>query len=146
MTALLDFRNFRKGILTAGFGLAILIGANVDATAQSRREIERERQRIEREDARYQRERQRRNRNDRNGPVVTRRTEQRVANANYSNGYQQGLLAGEYDRRKRKYDQSNVYRETGSYPNDGDPTSSDYIYRQGYLQGYNDGFNGIRNY
>jgi hypothetical protein len=56
------------------------------------------------------------------------------------------LLAGEYDRRKRKYNQSNVYRDTGAYPNDGDPTSSDYIYRQGYLQGYNDGYNGIRNY
>lgn len=142
MKALLDFR---KGILTAAFGLAILLVANVDANAQSRRDIERERQRIERENARYQRD-QRLYRNNRNDSRVSRRTEQRVANANFSHGYQQGLLAGEYDRRKRKYNQSNVYRDTGSYPNEGDPTSSDYIYRQGYLQGYNDGYNGIRNY
>ena len=57
-----------------------------------------------------------------------------------------GYQAGIYDRRRGKYNQSNVYRDTGSYPNEGDPTSTDYIYRQGYLAGYNDGFNGRRNY
>ena len=137
--------NIKKLLLTATFGLAILIVGSTAANAQSRREIERERQRIERENAQYQRQ-QRRIRNTRNSSGVSRRTEQRVDNANYSHGYQQGLLAGQYDRRKNKYNQSNVYRDTGSYPNDGDPTSSDYIYRQGYLQGYNDGYNGIRNY
>lgn len=137
--------DIKKITLTAAFGLAILVAGTADANAQSRQDIERERQRIERENARYQRE-QRRYRNNRNTSGVSRRTEQRVANANYSNGYQQGLLAGQYDRRKNKYNQSNVYRDTGSYPNQGDPTSSDYIYRQGYLQGYNDGFNGTRNY
>ena len=137
--------DLKKLVATAAFGFAVLIAANVDVSAQSRREIERERQRIERENARYQRE-QRRYRNNRNDTVVTRRTEQRINNANYTHGYQQGLMMGQYDRRKNKYNQSNVYRDTGSYPNDGDPTSSDYIYRQGYLQGYNDGYNGVRNY
>jgi hypothetical protein len=137
--------NIKKIAIAATFGLAVLIAGSSEVSAQSRREIERERQRIERENARYRND-QRRNRNPRNASGVSRRTEQRVANANYTNGYQQGLLAGEYDRRKRKYNQSNVYRDTGAYPNDGDPTSSDYIYRQGYLQGYNDGYNGIRNY
>ena len=137
--------NIKKIAIAATFGLAVLIAGSSEVSAQSRREIERERQRIERENARYRND-QRRNRNTRNASSVSRRTEQRVANANYTNGYQQGLLAGEYDRRKRKYNQSNVYRDTGAYPNDGDPTSSDYIYRQGYLQGYNDGYNGIRNY
>jgi hypothetical protein len=137
--------NIKKIAIAATFGLAVLIAGSSEVSAQSRREIERERQRIERENARYRND-QRRNRNTRNASGVSRRTEQRVANANYTNGYQQGLLAGEYDRRKRKYNQSNVYRDTGAYPNDGDPTSSDYIYRQGYLQGYNDGYNGIRNY
>ena len=138
--------DLRKVALGALFGLAVLITANSDVAAQSRREIERERQRIERENARYQREQQRRNRNYRNGSGVSRRTEQRVANANYSNGYQYGFMAGEYDRRRGKYNQSNVYRDSGAYPNSGDPTSSDYLYRQGYLQGYNDGYNGVRNY
>ncbi|MEO8041644.1 MAG: hypothetical protein ABI646_03440 [Acidobacteriota bacterium] len=137
--------NIRKIALTAGFAFIVLITANADVNAQSRREIERERQRIERENAQYQRD-QRRYRNNRNDSGVTRRTEQRVANANYANGYQQGLLAGQYDRRKRKYNLSNVYRNTGSSPNEGDPSSNDYIYRQGYLQGYNDGYNGITNY
>jgi hypothetical protein len=134
--------SIRKIGITAAFAFVVIASASVETSAQSRRDIERERQRIERENARYQRDRRR----DRNSSGVTRRTEQRVANANFAHGYEQGLLAGEYDRRKRKYNQSNVYRDTGSYPNDGDPTSSDYIYRQGYLQGYNDGYNGIRNY
>ncbi len=138
--------DIKKLFVTVGFGLAVFMVANVDVSAQSRRESERERQRIERENARYEREQQNQNRANRNGTRVTARTEQRVNNANYSNGYQQGALAGEFDRRKKKYNQSNVYRDSGTYPTQGDPTSSDYIYRQGYLQGYNDGYNGVRNY
>ena len=141
---MMSLPNLRKIFLIGGGGLILLVAGSLDVSGQSRREIERERQRIERENARYERER-RRNRNWRN-PVVTRRTEQRISNANYANGYEQGLMAGQFDRRKGKYNNSNVYRDSGSYPNQGDPTSSDYIYRQGYLQGYNDGFNGIRNY
>lgn len=139
------FAKIRKIALAAAFGVAVLVAATADVRAQSRRVTERERQRIEREDARYRPE-QRRYRSGRNDSVVSRRMEQRVANANYANGYEQGLLAGEYDRRRRKYNLSNVYRNTGAYPNEGDPSSSDYIYRQGYLQGYDDGYNGIRNY
>lgn len=138
--------NLRKIFLVGAAAGIMLVVGSLDVSAQSRREIERERQRIERENARYQRERQRRYRSSRNTPVVSRRTEQRISNANFANGYQQGLMAGEFDRRKGKYNNSNVYRDTGSYPNEGDPTSSDYIYRQGYLQGYNDGFHGVRNY
>lgn len=138
--------DIKKLILSAGIGLVVLLAANINADAQSSRQIERERQRIERENARYQRERQARYRTDGNGSGVDRRSEQRVNNSTYANGYDQGLIAGEFDRRKRKYNQSNVYRDSGSYPNQGDPTSSDYIYRQGFLQGYNDGYNGIRNY
>ena len=117
-------------------GLVLLLIGSSDVSAQSRWQIERERQRIEREQRRY--ESQRRDGN-------YRVTERRINNANFNTGYDQGFLAGEYDRRKRKYNQSNVYRGTGSAPNSGDPTSVDYIYRQGYLQGYNDGFSGRRN-
>jgi len=137
--------NLKNVLIGGAIGLVMIVVASMDVNAQSRREMERERQRIERDNARYQRE-QRRNRTSRNEPTVSRRTEQRVANANFENGYQQGALAGEYDRRAGKYNRSNVYRDSGSNPNEGDPTSSDYIYRQGYLQGYNDGYNGIRNY
>ena len=138
--------SLKKLLVASGLGMAILVGASVEANGQTRREIERERQRIERENARYQRERQRRNRMNRNESVDIRRAERYINNANYANGYQQGLQAGEYDRRRGKYNQSNVYRDTGSLPSDGDPTSGDYMYRQGFLQGYNDGFHGIRNY
>jgi hypothetical protein len=137
--------NLKRIILATSFGLVILAAGNASVSAQSRRDIERERQRIERENARYEREQRRRYREGR-GSAVSARTEQRVNNANYANGYGQGMLAGQYDRRKRKYNQSNVYRNTGAYPNEGDPSSADYIYRQGYLQGYNDGYNGVRNY
>jgi len=131
---------FKNIAIMAAMGLMLLVVGSSDVNAQTRREIERERQRIEREQRRISRQRQQQN--DRGYRV----TERRVDNANYNHGYQQGLLAGQYDRRRGKYNQSNVYRGTGAYPNGGDPTSSDYIYRQGYLQGYNDGFYGGRNY
>ena len=139
------FIDIKRIAIVGAVGLVIAVAAS-DGSAQTRRDIERERQRIERENARYQRDRRQQDRYDRTGSGVSRRTEQRVENANYANGYEQGLMAGQYDRRKGKYNRSNVYRDSGSYPNSGDPTSSDYIYRQGYLQGYNDGFNGRRNY
>ena len=123
-------------------GIVLMLAANSDVNAQSRRELERERQRIERENAQYQQTQ----RSYRNNNRSTRQSEQQLSNTNYSMGYQNGLMAGQFDRRKRKYNQSNVYRDTGSYPNGGDPTSTDYVYRQAYLQGYNDGFNGRRNY
>ena len=126
----------RKFVVGFAIGMTFLVVGSSDVNAQSRRDIERERQRIERE--------QRRNRQVRGSS--NRVTEGRVNNANYITGYQQGVLAGEFDRRKNKYNQSNVYRGSGSYPNSGDPTQADYIYRQGYLEGYNDGFYGRRRY
>jgi hypothetical protein len=142
---MMSLSNIRNSLLVAAAGLVMLLAASSDVSGQSRREIERERQRIERENQRYQRADRRRYRAQRN-PQAQRASVQQIANANYLTGYEQGLMAGQFDRRKGKYNQSNVYRDTGSYPNQGDPTSNDYIYRQGYLQGYNDGFNGVRSY
>jgi hypothetical protein len=120
------------GIMMAAL-LTFVFISSTEADAQSRRQIERERQRIEREQRRYERQRQGR---------MGRATERQINNSTFNTGYQQGLLAGQYDRRKRKYNQSNVYRGTGSAPNSGDPSNMDYIYRQAYLQGYEDGFHG----
>lgn len=129
----LDIRKIGVGF---AIGIVFLIAGSSDVSAQSRRDRERERQRIEREQRRQQTQ-------VRGNERVT---ERRVNNANYITGYQQGVIAGEFDRRKKKYNQSNVYRGTGSYPNSGDPTQADYVYRQGYLEGYNDGFYGRRKY
>ena len=126
--------DFKKVAILSAIGLTILFGAASTTNAQTRmrRQIELERQTQIQEQVRIDRQR-RRNRS----PRVT---VPQVVDMNYSAGYEQGFLAGQYDRRKRKYNQSNVYRGTGSAPNSGDPTSSDYLYRQGYLQGYNDGY------
>ena len=123
--------------------LIMLIGLTSDAWAQSRREIERDRERYERQQREYERQnrRQGRNRNRRQDENV-RVSPRQAMNANAQNGYDQGFIAGQYDARKRKYNNSNVYRNTGSAPNSGDPTSFDYAYRQGYLQGYEDGYRG----
>jgi hypothetical protein len=130
--------NLKRAVITATSALLfVTFAGSSEANGQSRRDIQRERQRIEREQRRVADQRQA-NRNSR----VIRRAE----NAHYDHGYAQGLLAGQYDRRRGKFNQSNVYRGTGSYPNAGDPTNTDYIYRQGYLQGYSDGFYGPRNY
>jgi len=125
--------NIRKTVVGLAIGLTIMIAGSSEASAQSRRQIERERQRIENEQRRVNRQRQ----DGRYNRIVTR-----ANNADFDQGYHQGIIAGQFDRRKNKYNQSNVYRGTGSAPNGGDPTSTDYIYRQGYLQGYNDGYYG----
>ena len=149
--------SFKSLAIMAALGFAILLGAAADTSAQSRREIERERQRYERQQQRIARqnariERQRREERMRrsrdysdNDPYNSRMT-RRDVNATHSEGYQQGLLAGQSDRRDGKYNRFNVYRNTGSAPNSGDPSSADYLYRQSYLQGYEDGFHGRMRY
>lgn len=129
----------KKGLVGLSVALMIVLFGSSETNAQSRREIERERQRVERENARWERERQRQ-------PTVTRREVRRFENAYFAGGYEQGYLAGTKDRRAGKYNRSNVYRGTSSYPNAGDPTNTDFIYRQGYLTGYDDGFHGRANY
>ncbi len=127
----------------------MLAGLAGDASAQRRRDIERDRERYERQQREYEQQnrRQNRNRNRRQADNDTYFPGTRGGmSANTRQGYEQGLIAGQYDARKRKYNNSNVYRNTGSAPNNGDPTSADYLYRQAYLQGYNDGYNGRRNY
>lgn len=132
----------KKGLIGLSIALMIVVFGGSEANAQSRREVERERQRIERENARWERERQRQARQTN----VTRREVRRFENAYFAGGYEQGYLAGTKDRRSGKYNRSNVYRGTGSYPNAGDPTNTDFIYRQGYLTGYDDAFHGRANY
>jgi hypothetical protein len=61
-------------------------------------------------------------------------------------GYEYGLQAGRLDRSRGKFNASNVYRNTPSRPYGGDTSSADYLYRQGYLEGYEDGYNGRLRY
>lgn len=137
--------DLRKTVIAVAIGLMVVIVGSENASAQSRRDTERERQRIERENnARYERDRQRQYQRDRSNDY--RGTSQRITNINFANGYQYGYQAGANDRRKGKYNRSNVYRNTPSAPYQGDPSSVDYIYRQGYLAGYEDGFYGRQNY
>ena len=133
----------------AGLVFAVVITTATDTVAQSRREIERERQRIERQrqnDARQNQRRDQQVRRNQSNVYSDRAQGGRVTragvNATVYQGYQQGLLAGQADRRANKYNRFNVYRNTGSAPNSGDPTAYDYLYRQGYLEGYEDGFRG----
>lgn len=133
----------------SSIALIMLVGLAGDASAQSRRDIERDRERYERQQREYERQnrRQNRNRNRRQAEDDTYFPGTRGGmSANTRQGYEQGLIAGQNDARKRKYNRSNVYRNTGSYPNNGDPTSADYVYRQAYLRGYEDGYNGRRQY
>lgn len=143
--------NLKSIAIFSGIALIMLMGLTNDASAQSRRDIERDRERYERQQREYERQNRRQNRNrDRrqaeNDLTYFPGSPRQAMNANAQQGYDQGLIAGQYDARKRKYNNSNVYRDTGSAPNDGDPTSFDYAYRQGYLQGYEDGYYGRRNF
>lgn len=129
--------------MAAAVFAGVVLGSAEDVNAQTRRQIERERQRVERQNERLQRQRER---NARSLGYYeddhVRGSARAGANNAVSMGYQQGLLAGQHDRRDRKYNRFNVYRNTGSAPNSGDPTSYDYLYRQGYLAGYEDGYRG----
>lgn len=132
----------------------MLAGSAIEADAQTRRDTQRERERYERQQREYERQNQRnaqRNRNRRGGQSVADLTyfpgtPRQAMNATLRQGYEQGLIAGQYDARKKKYNTSNVYRNTGRAPNGGDPSSFDYLYRQGYLEGYEDGYYGRRRY
>ena len=119
----MSFFNLKKTMIATAIGLTIMIVGSSDANAQSRRQYERN-----------------------NRATYDRRSEQRIVNVNFAHGYQYGYAAGISDRRRGKYNRSNVYRDTPVTPFQGDPTNIDYIYRQGYLAGYNDGFYGRRNY
>ena len=135
----MSLSGFKRIFIGISIGLSVLLIGTSEAQAQSHRERQRELRRIQ-ENARVERQR------------TTRMTRQEtsarrdIANAYFQGGYEQGFLAGVSDARRKKYNRSNVYRGTGSAPNLGDPTSSDYIYRQGYLAGYEDGYHGRRNF
>ena len=130
--------NIKKGLIGLSVAGAVFLLGAAETSAQSRRDTERELRRIQ-QNARLDRQRQTRIARQQ---LATRRE---FADSYFSGGYEQGYLAGTNDARRRAYNRSNVYRGTGSAPNLGDPTSGDYIYRQGYLAGYEDGYHGRRN-
>jgi hypothetical protein len=120
------------------FGLVIVFVGTVVVNAQSRREIERERQR---QIQRYERQRR--------SDVYIDRSERlpnRTVNTLLLQGYENGLRAGRMDRSRGKFNASNVYRNTPARPYNGDSSSADYLYRQGYLEGYEDGYYGRLRY
>ena len=143
--------NIKNLAMAAGLGLAMVLVGSVDTNAQTRRDRDRQAQRAARQQQRIAERNARRNRES------IREQRERASrgesvyngsryNAVMNSGYQQGFQAGQADRRRGKYNHSNVYRGTGSYPNQGDPTSADYLYRQGFLQGYEDGYRGRVSY
>ena len=136
--------DIKKIATVAALALAFFAASSTAVSAQSRRDWEREQKRYAKEQRQAERERARERstrRDSRYGNIYDNRNV--YSNQAMRSGYEQGYLAGEYDRRKRKYGQSNVYRSSGGiYPNQGDPSSTDYYYRQGYLQGYEDGYGG----
>jgi len=156
----------------AGFsalGLVAIFGASVSVDAQTsrneprqeQRRIRRQQERIERQRAvqeaeliRESQQRQRNNRDQGGVVVLNNRGNNRVNERAYGTneavraavnaGYQQGLNAGQRDRSRNKYNQSNVYR--GTSPNPDDINQYEYNYRQGFLEGYEDGYRGQRRY
>ena len=116
------------------FGLVVLFAGSTDTNAQTRRDDYRDR---DRNDSRYDRQRR-----DRDSRTTNQGMSRRDVNVLLLQGYENGLNAGRTDRSRRKYNASNVYRNTPSRPYNGDTSSADYLYRQGYLEGYEDGYYG----
>ena len=118
----------------ACFALAVLFLGSTDTSAQIRWDDGRDRNRSERRLRQHRDDRQTRQRDH---PVS-----RRDVNTIVLQGYEQGLRAGQNDRRRGKLNASNVYRNTPARPYSGDASSADYLYRQGYLEGYQDGYYG----
>jgi hypothetical protein len=129
-------RYFKKinFVMLLAFGSVMFFVGSVDTNGQTRRDDYRDRYRNE---SRY--DRQRRNRDSR---TTNQGMSRRDVNVLLLQGYENGLNAGRADSSRRKYNASNVYRNTPSRPYNGDTSSADYLYRQGYLEGYEDGYNG----
>jgi len=161
--------NFKKLVGVTALGLAAVFGTSVSADAQTTRQQRQERriqrqERIERQRAmqeaqqiRAARQRQRNNGDAGGGVIVLNNRGNNNRNRNdrlygsseavraaVNAGYQQGIIAGQRDRSRNKYNQSNVYRGTSQRPDD--INQYEYNYRQGFLEGYEDGYNGRRQY
>lgn len=160
----MNLSRLRKFAGVLGLGFAIMAAGALSTNAQTwrysdkeQKRIYKEQQKIAKRNAKLEQERLRRERQrndnygyrDNNnvygypgyGNVYDNRNNGRIGSMREAtnSGYQQGVLAGQYDRRKGRYNQSNVYRDNVW---NGDPTGWDYYYRQGYLQGYQAGYNG----
>lgn len=161
--------NFKKLVGVTALGLAAVFGTSVSADAQTTRQqlqerriqrqerIERQRAMQEAQQIRAARQRQRNNGDAGGGVIVLNNRGNNNRNRNdrlygsseavraaVNAGYQQGIIAGQRDRSRNKYNQSNVYRGTSQRPDD--INQYEYNYRQGFLEGYEDGYNGRRQY
>ena len=121
-------------LATILFGLGVLFVGSYHANAQRSRYDSRDRYRTQSRNDRQRADRDSRERNQ----GLSRRD----VNVILLQGYENGLQAGRNDRSRGKFNASNVYRNTPLRPYGGDTSSADYLYRQGYLEGYEDGYNG----
>jgi hypothetical protein len=125
-------------LATIEFGLGVLLSGSYHASAQNSRYDSRDRYRTQ--------SRTDRQRADRDSHARNQELSRRDVNVILLQGYENGLQAGRNDWSRRKFNASNVYRNTPSRPYSGDTSSADYLYRQGYLEGYEDGYNGRLRY
>jgi flagellar biosynthesis/type III secretory pathway protein FliH len=154
--------NLKKMAAVSGLGLAVLVGTSVSANAQTWGRNQRQQQKIEKQQEKLAKQQQKledqrrkvalaRYRVNRNGTWYN--TDQRGADLlrqAVNEGYRQGYLAGQNDRRSRRgssYYNSNIYR-SGNYGYQSYVSSSQYQYyfQQGFQRGYQDGYNSQTRY
>jgi len=146
----------KKALIASVIGLMALLGTSETANAQTRRQVRRQRQQVIRQQQRAIRQQQRQVRRQirqnnryrvyRNGRYYE--TDNRGAELlrrAVNLGYQQGVRAGQYDRNHRRrssYNNSSIYRSgTYGYQNYVSSSQYQYYFRQGFLRGYQDGYN-----
>lgn len=156
--------DLKKLAAVTGLGLAVLVGTTVSTSAQTwnygqQKKIEKQQEKIARQQEKIQKQRQKivmQNMNDRyrvyrNGSWYN--TDQRGADLlrqAVNDGYRQGYIAGQNDRRSRRgssYYNSSIYRN-GNYGYRNYVSSSQYQYyfQQGFQRGYQDGYNSQTRY
>ncbi|MBA2334294.1 MAG: hypothetical protein ACR2M8_12390 [Pyrinomonadaceae bacterium] len=158
--------NFRKLTGVSALVFAAVLGTSIDVSGQTSRQerrikrqqerIEKQREKLEAQRIREAQLRQRNNRGQDGVVVLNNRGNNRVNERAYGTseavraavkaGYQQGFNAGQRDRSRNKYNQSNVYRGTSPNPNPDDINQYEYNYRLGFLEGYEEGYRGRRQY
>lgn len=153
----MKLNTLKKTIIASVLGLITLLGTSEAASAQSRKQIEKQQQKVEKQQQKIIQQQQKlakqqqklqnqRYRVYRNGSYYE--TDNRGAELlrqAVNRGYQQGFSAGQADRQNRRgnsYNNSSIYRNGNyGYQSYVDSRQYQYYFQQGFQRGYQDGYN-----
>ena len=150
----MNLRNIKKIGFAAVLGLAVLVGAGLDVSAQGNSQWAHEKNRIRKQQKQWEKDQRRAAKQYRlyrgsNYYSVDQRGYDLIRQA-VNRGYQIGYREGANSRRYRRdsYYNNNSYYGSGTYGYPGyvDRNQYQYYFREGFERGYRDGYNSQSQY